>query len=125
MAGEAAAPRKRSKARAPRPLPERTCVACRTARPKRHLVRVVRTADGTVEVDRTGKRAGRGAYLCPAQVCWRTARTRKSLDQALAVTVSAETWTILDEYAERLPMALRERSGDGGSNGGTETELSK
>ena len=70
MAEKATAPLKKTKARVPRPLPERTCVACRVSRPKRHLVRLVRTAEGTVEVDKTGKRAGRGAYLCPAQVCW-------------------------------------------------------
>ena len=86
-------------------VPERTCVACRTSRPKRHLVRVVRAADGIVEVDRTGRKAGRGAYLCPAQECWRLAKTRKSLDQALSVAVTAEAWALLDEYAERLPEA--------------------
>ncbi|MGH2386973.1 MAG: RNase P modulator RnpM [Chloroflexota bacterium] len=122
MAGEGAARAKRAKGRAPRPLPERTCVACRTSRPKRHLVRLVRTAERSVEVDRTGKRAGRGAYLCPAQVCWRMARARKTLDSALAVTLGAETWVVLEEYAQRLPEALRERLGDGGINGGTETE---
>jgi hypothetical protein len=122
MAEKATAPIKKTKARAPRPLPERTCVACRVSRPKRHLVRLVRTAEGTVEVDKTGKRAGRGAYLCPAQVCWRLARTRKSLDQALAVPVGAEAWAALDAYAERLPVALRENLGDGEIHGGTETK---
>jgi predicted RNA-binding protein YlxR (DUF448 family) len=86
-------------------VPARTCVACRTERPKRHLVRLVRTADGGVEVDKTGRKAGRGAYLCPAQECWRLAKTRKSLDQALATTLSAETWTALEDYAQRLPEA--------------------
>jgi uncharacterized protein len=122
MAGEAVRQAKRQSGRAKRPLPERTCVACRTARPKRHLVRLVRTPEKSVEVDRTGKRAGRGAYLCPAQVCWRLARARRNLDQALAVTIGAETWTALEDYAQRLPEALRERIGDGGINGGTETE---
>jgi predicted RNA-binding protein YlxR (DUF448 family) len=69
------------------------------------LVRVVRTAEGGVEVDKTGRKAGRGAYLCPAQECWRLAKARKSLDQALAITVSAETWVTLEEYAQRLPEA--------------------
>jgi uncharacterized protein len=122
MAAQAVRQAKRPNGRAKRPLPERTCVACRTARPKRHLVRLVRTPEQSVEVDRTGKRAGRGAYLCPAQVCWRLARVRKNLDQALAITIGAETWTALEEYAQRLPEALRERVGDGGINGGTETE---
>jgi predicted RNA-binding protein YlxR (DUF448 family) len=88
-----------------RHVPERTCVACRTERPKRHLVRVVRTADSNVEVDRTGRMAGRGAYLCPAQACWRLARARKCLDRALSVALSNETWAALESYAERLPEA--------------------
>jgi len=46
---------------APRHVPQRTCVGCRTVRPKRELVRVVRTPEGTVELDPTGKRSGRGA----------------------------------------------------------------
>ena len=45
-------------------IPQRTCVACRQARPKRELIRLVRTADSGVEIDRQGKTAGRGAYLC-------------------------------------------------------------
>jgi predicted RNA-binding protein YlxR (DUF448 family) len=63
----------------------------------------VRTPEGTVEVDRTGRRNGRGAYLCPARECWRLARARRSLDHALAITVDDETWQALDNYAERLP----------------------
>src|SRR5439155_18913344 len=51
----------------PKHIPERSCVACDTVRPKRHLVRLVRTADGRVEVDPTWRKSGRGAYLCPAQ----------------------------------------------------------
>jgi predicted RNA-binding protein YlxR (DUF448 family) len=98
-------PSKRRKPPRAKHVPERTCVACRTARPKRHLVRVVRTAEGSVEVDKTGRRPGRGAYLCPAQECWRLARAHRSLDRALEVTVSPETWHTLEEYAERLPEA--------------------
>lgn len=70
-----------------RPLPTRTCVACRTARPKRALVRVVRTPEGSVVVDPTGKRSGRGAYLCPSLDCLRLAERRGSLARALATPV--------------------------------------
>jgi predicted RNA-binding protein YlxR (DUF448 family) len=88
----------------PKHVPERSCVACRKVRPKRHLVRLVRTPDGGVEVDTTWRKAGRGAYLCPAQECWQLAARRKSLDHALAVTVSPETWQALNAYAEGLPL---------------------
>ena len=84
-------------------VPMRTCVACRESKPKRELVRVVRVTTELVEVDRTGKQNGRGAYLCPAQECWHLAQRKRSLNHALEVTISADDWTKLLEYAERLP----------------------
>lgn len=87
----------------PKHIPERSCVACRTVRPKRHLVRLVRTPEGTVEVDISWRKPGRGAYLCPAQECWQLAARRKSLDHELKVTLTPETWQLLNSYAEGLP----------------------
>ena len=60
----------RTRPAAPRPIPTRSCVACRTARPKRELVRVVRTPGGAMVLDETGRAAGRGAYLCRDAACW-------------------------------------------------------
>ena len=51
-------------------LPQRTCVACRQVKAKRELIRLVRNADGSVEVDASGKKAGRGVYLCRIWECW-------------------------------------------------------
>ena len=51
-------------------IPQRTCVACRKVKAKQELIRLVRTSDNSVEVDTSGKKAGRGAYLCRAQECW-------------------------------------------------------
>ena len=87
----------------PKHIPMRSCVACRTPRNKRHLVRLVRTPQGTVEVDITWRKPGRGAYLCPAQECFRLAATRKSLDHALGVTVGTDAWQGLNAYADGLP----------------------
>jgi predicted RNA-binding protein YlxR (DUF448 family) len=87
----------------PKHIPQRSCVACRTVRPKRHLVRLVRTADGAVEVDTTWRKPGRGAYLCPAQACWQLAAKRKSLDAALEIVVTPAMWQALDAYADGLP----------------------
>jgi uncharacterized protein len=77
--------------------PIRTCVACREEAGKADLVRVVRRPDGSVGLDRSGKEAGRGAYLHASRECQETARKRRSLDRALGVTVPAEVW-------ERLPV---------------------
>ena len=73
-----------------RTLPQRTCVACRTTRPKRELVRVVRAPDGTVGFDASGRAAGRGAYLCADGSCWSTALKKSSIERALAVSLPAE-----------------------------------
>ncbi|HEV3311381.1 MAG TPA: YlxR family protein, partial [Chloroflexota bacterium] len=73
-------------------VPTRSCVACRDAKPKRELVRVVRTGPDMVEVDPTGRKNGRGAYLCPAQDCWRLAQNKKALNHALEVAVTPDIW---------------------------------
>jgi predicted RNA-binding protein YlxR (DUF448 family) len=93
-------------------IPLRSCVACRETKPKRELVRVVRVVETGgeeprtwVEVDRTGKRNGRGAYLCPAQECWELGRKRKALNYALSLTVAPKNWEVLLSYArETLPV---------------------
>ena len=72
-------------------IPMRMCVACREMRPKKELLRIVRTADGTVEVDRTGKKNGRGAYLCAREECLNNALKIRALNRALDVTLDAET----------------------------------
>src|SRR5215212_159383 len=69
----------------PKHIPQRSCVACRTAQGKHDLVRLVRTPEGEIVVDPTGKLSGRGAYLCPRPDCLRAAQKRKSLDRALAI----------------------------------------
>ena len=77
-------------------------MGCRRTTAKRELVRVVRTVEGGVEVDPTGKRPGRGAYLCPTPDCWRFAIKKGSLDRALKTSVSARDKETLLQYAQSL-----------------------
>jgi len=73
----------------PKRTPIRTCVACRTADGKRGLLRVVRLPDGAgVVVDPTGKRSGRGAYVCATKECVTTALKRKALERSLKVVIT-------------------------------------
>ena len=81
----------------PRRYPTRTCVACRTERQKRDLVRVVRAPDGTVALDRTGKAPGRGAYLCADGSCWSTALKKKSIERALSTALPTELKAELEQ----------------------------
>jgi predicted RNA-binding protein YlxR (DUF448 family) len=90
---------------ATRHVPQRTCIACRTASAKREFVRVVRTPQGTVEADPSGKRAGRGAYLCARLSCWQEALKKDRLARALRTTISADDRDALRRYAEQFESA--------------------
>lgn len=87
-----------------RHVPERTCVACRQPRPKREMVRIVRTVAGSVQVDPTGKLSGRGAYLCRQAGCWQTALRRDALSRALKVAIPPADRAALEQCAVRLPV---------------------
>ncbi len=91
----------------PRHIPERTCTACRRKQAKRGLIRIVRTVDGQVEVDPTGRRPGRGAYLCPDPACWENALKRKVLNRALRVVLTPEEIERLRSYAQSLKEQAR------------------
>lgn len=82
-------------------VPQRTCVGCREVLPKRGLIRVVRTGEG-VQVDPSGKLAGRGAYLHDRPSCW--ARGLKgALAHALKTEIRSEDRTRLEEFMNSLP----------------------
>lgn len=87
-------------------VPHRTCVACRTGRAKRELVRVVRTPEGAIVIDETGKRNGRGAYLCAQRSCWERALEHRHLERALKVELTTEAQAQLRDYAAGLPQPL-------------------
>jgi uncharacterized protein len=81
----------------PRKVPLRKCVACQQMMPKKELIRIVRTPDGAILVDLTGKKAGRGAYLCGKVSCFKLAKKSKALDRALKQPVGAEIYDQLEQ----------------------------
>src|SRR5712691_7701374 len=87
----------------PKHVPLRTCVSCRQTKPKRELLRIVRTPDGHVMIDATGKKSGRGAYLCARLSCWENAIKKKRLEQEFELTLSEEDRAGLDAYIATLP----------------------
>lgn len=86
----------------PKKIPQRRCSGCGVSKPKRELVRVVRAADGTVSLDLTGKKAGRGAYVCPDAACLAKARRAKRIERALEVSIPEE---IYDAMAAEIARA--------------------
>ena len=87
----------------PRHIPLRTCSGCREQHPKRDMLRVVRVEDGSVVMDETGRRNGRGAYLCRQPECWQRALRTGSLAHALKVqSLSAADKTVLEQAGQEL-----------------------
>ncbi|GAB6173815.1 YlxR family protein [Paradesulfitobacterium aromaticivorans] len=73
-----------------RKVPMRMCLGCQEMKPKKELIRIVRTPEGTVELDSTGKRNGRGAYLCPRIECLKIAAKAHRIQKALGVAVAPD-----------------------------------
>jgi len=85
-----------------RRIPQRTCVACGKVEPKCHLIRLVRISGGGVEVDSSGKRVGRGAYLCPAPECWEVGLKKGRLEHVLRTTLTQDNREQLIRYGQGL-----------------------
>lgn len=94
-----------------RHIPQRSCIACRRTDSKRALIRIVRTAQQGVQIDPTGKLAGRGAYLCQSQPCWQKAIKSSALNRALKTALTVDELAALRAFAASLPEAL-ESDGD-------------
>ena len=86
-------------------LPQRTCVGCGTVRGKREMVRVIRTPEGSVVADPTGKQAGRGAYLCAQEECWKLGLAKGRLERSLKTKITNEDADALRAYAGGLGFA--------------------
>lgn len=77
---------------AERKIPVRRCVGCGEGKPKKELVRIVRSPEGEISFDATGRKAGRGAYLCHNPACLQKAEKKKSIERALNVSVPQEVY---------------------------------
>ena len=80
-------------------IPMRMCVGCREMKPKKELLRVVRQPSGQVMLDRTGKAAGRGAYVCPDSACLEKARKSKVLERTLEASIEP---AVYEQLAKEL-----------------------
>ena len=85
-------------------IPMRQCMGCREMKPKKDLIRVVRSPEGSVSLDFKGKAPGRGAYLCPDLQCLKKARKSGSIGRVLEVEIPAEIYdemeTVMEKEAE-------------------------
>ena len=84
-----------------RKIPLRRCNGCGESKPKKELVRVVRAQDGTVSLDLTGKKPGRGAYVCPSAACVAKARKARRIERALEVSIPDEIYAAMEAEIEK------------------------
>ena len=81
-------------------IPMRQCMGCRERKAKKEMIRVVRTTEGTVSLDFSGKLNGRGAYVCPDMACLKKAMKSKALDRCLEVTIPEDVYARLEREME-------------------------
>lgn len=80
----------------PKKIPIRQCLGCREHKPKKELIRVVRSPEGELSLDFKGKKPGRGAYLCPTLDCLARARKSRAIERALSTQVDPEVYAALE-----------------------------
>ena len=111
---EAAAARRpagRKKGPRPKHVPQRMCIICREHDAKRGLHRIVRSPEGVVSPDPTGRSNGRGAYLCHKTACWEKALSSGALARALNIEIDTDTLDALRQHAATLPLEPAVASG--------------
>ncbi len=85
-----------------RKVPLRKCIGCQEMLGKKTLIRIVRSPEGEVTVDLTGKKPGRGAYMCGSADCFRHTRKSRGLERALNTTVTPELYELLEQQIKKV-----------------------
>ena len=81
-------------------IPQRQCMGCRERKAKKEMIRVVRTTEGTVSLDFSGKLNGRGAYVCPDMECLKKAQKSRALERCLEIEIPQEVYDRLTKEME-------------------------
>ena len=89
----------------PRKIPTRQCLGCNEHKPKKELLRVLRTPEGEITLDFTGKKSGRGAYICYDVKCLKRARKSKRIDKSFQVDIPEEIYDKMERELEEYERA--------------------
>ncbi|MCT4544179.1 MAG: YlxR family protein [Vallitalea sp.] len=85
-----------------RKIPLRKCTGCQEMKDKRQLIRVVRTKEGDISIDSTGKKNGRGAYICPSMSCLEKAIKNKGLERSFKESIPGDVYSALKEELSKI-----------------------
>lgn len=83
-------------------IPLRQCIGCGEMKSKKEMIRVLKTAEEDILIDGTGRKNGRGAYLCPSRECLKKAIKSKGLERSFKMTISKEIYEALEKEMEEL-----------------------
>ena len=83
-------------------VPLRQCIGCGEMKGKKEMMRVIKTAEGDISLDITGKKNGRGAYLCKQKECLQKARKSKGLERSFKMSIPEEVYNTLDKEFENI-----------------------
>lgn len=81
----------------PKKVPQRQCLGCREMKDKKELIRVVKSPEGNISLDFSGKKPGRGAYVCPSLTCFAKVRKSKALERTFSVAIPPEIYEELEK----------------------------
>ena len=82
--------------------PQRQCVGCGEMKDKREMLRILKTADGEITLDATGKKNGRGAYLCPQKACFEQAVKNRGLERSFKQAIPQEVYERLEKEMDEI-----------------------
>ena len=77
-------------------IPMRLCLGCNEMKPKKELIRVVRSAEGDISLDLTGKKSGRGAYICKDVECLQKARKARRIEKSFSCKIEQEVYEVME-----------------------------
>jgi len=83
-------------------IPQRLCIGCGEMKNKKEMIRVLKTAEDGIVIDETGRKNGRGAYICPSMDCFRKAVKGKGLERSLKMAIPKEVYETLEKEMERI-----------------------
>lgn len=86
-------------------VPLRQCIGCGEMKSKKEMIRILRTAEGEICLDVTGKKNGRGAYICTQRECLQKARKNKGLERSFKMSIPGEVYETLDNEFESLDVS--------------------
>ena len=83
-------------------IPMRKCVGCQEMKSKKEMIRVIKTAEGEILLDATGRKNGRGAYLCPSMECFKKAVKGRGLERSFKMVIPREVYETLEKEMEEI-----------------------